>query len=48
MGNYIENIVVWDGNETEWTPPNESYAVKIEDVNYSTINENPKDGYPLI
>lgn len=43
IGNYIENIVVWNGDETEWIPPNGTSAVKMEDVDYSTINENPEN-----
>jgi hypothetical protein len=46
--NCIENFIVWDGDENKWTPPNGTYAVKIEDINYSTINEKPEDGQPLI
>ena len=44
IGNYIENLIVWDGDENKWTPPNGTYAVKIEDIDYSAINERPEDG----
>jgi hypothetical protein len=43
IGNYIENIVVWNGDETEWTPPEGTSAVKMEDVDFSIINENPEN-----
>jgi hypothetical protein len=46
--NCIENFIVWDGDENKWTPPNGTYAVKIEDIDYSTINERPEYGQPLI
>jgi hypothetical protein len=41
IGNYIENIIVWNGDENEWTPPEGTFASKIEDVDFSTINDNP-------
>jgi hypothetical protein len=41
IGNYIENIIVWDGDVNKWTPPQGTSAVKIEDVDFSTINDNP-------
>jgi len=41
IGNYIENIIVWDGDVNKWTPPQGTSAVKMEDVDFSTINENP-------
>jgi hypothetical protein len=41
IGNYIENIIVWNGDENEWTPPEGTFVSKIEDVDFSTINDNP-------
>jgi hypothetical protein len=43
IGNYMENIVVWDGDGNKWTPPNGTYATKMEDVDFSIINENPEN-----
>lgn len=43
IGNYIENIIVWDGDVNKWTPPQGTSAVKMEDVDFSTINENPQN-----
>ena len=39
----MENIVVWDGDGNKWTPPNGTYATKMEDVDFSIINENPEN-----
>jgi hypothetical protein len=43
IGNYMENIVVWDGDENKWTPPEGTSAVKMEDVDFLSINENPEN-----
>ncbi len=43
IGNYIENLIVWNGDENEWTPPEGTSVVRIEDIDYSTINENPQN-----
>lgn len=43
IGNYIENIIVWDGDVNKWNPPQGTSAIKMEDVDFLSINENPEN-----
>ena len=47
-GNWIEMVIRWDGNTETWPLPEGTYAVKRNELDYSTINEKPEDGHALI
>lgn len=47
--NIVENIIVWDGDETKWIPPQEHIALVQEDINAIVweFNDVAKD-YELV
>jgi len=41
-GKWIEMVIRWDGNEKEWPLPKGTYAIKLKDLDFSTIKEKPE------
>lgn len=41
--NWIEMVIRWDGNTETWSLPEETYAVKRSEVDFSKITYKPKE-----
>jgi hypothetical protein len=42
-GEWLENLVLWDGNITTWQPPEGTIAVPADDVDFSALPESPEE-----
>jgi len=41
-GGWLVNLIIWDGS-TSWTPPEGTYAIKLEDIDIATLPEKPEE-----
>lgn len=41
QGGWLVNTVVWDGNLETWQPPAGTYAVSVEEVDFSELPNRP-------
>jgi hypothetical protein len=42
-GNWIEMVIRWDGNTETWPLPENTYAVKRSEVDFSKIKYKPQE-----
>ena len=41
-GGWLVNLIIWDG-ETNWTPPEGTYAIKLEGIDITILPEMSSD-----
>lgn len=46
VGGWLVNIVVWDGNLENWTPPDGTIAKPADEVDFNSLPPNPNHPSP--
>jgi hypothetical protein len=41
-GGWLVNIVVWNGDTTQWNPPEGTYAVLLSEIDINSLPKNPE------
>lgn len=42
-GGWLVNTVIWDGNAETWQPPDGTYAVPVEEVEFNSLPPKPEN-----
>jgi hypothetical protein len=45
VGGWFVNLVLWDGNTETWQPPEGTIARLADEVDFSTLPQNPNEQY---
>jgi hypothetical protein len=45
VGGWFVNLVLWDGNLKTWQPPEGTIAKLADEVDFSTLPQNPNEQY---
>lgn len=43
VGGWLVNLVVWDGNTETWSPPEGTYAIKLDEINITALPSKPSE-----